>query len=273
MPQYKTTTVGLDKREIPILDSTVGGSGGDVRTLEDEPLTFPTLILCDMHAASFSLLDGYLIAYNAGSAMAWWWCTFRVLQNFKSLETSYKDFGAVVLWTQSLAVLEIFHSLFRIVKSPLLTTVMQVSSRLVLVWLVCLPFPTVPQHLYYTTMVTAWGITEVIRYSYYALHILGLDGDHFWFLVWCRYHFFYVLYPIGAGSELLLINRAIPLAKKLEDPTLYYLLTAISFTYPPGFYMMYTHMMKQRAKFIKSGILEAKERAEVAAASEGKKGK
>ncbi|KAJ3115303.1 hypothetical protein HDU96_000854 [Phlyctochytrium bullatum] len=223
--------------------------------------------------AKLSIVDGYLVVYNTLSAIGWWWITFRVVQNYQSMNTTYQHYGRYVLWVQTAAIMEIFHSMFRLVKSPLFTTVVQVSSRLTLVWLVCLQFPLVPQHFFYTSMVIAWGITEVVRYAYYALHTLGMDGDHFWFLIWCRYHFFYVLYPIGAGSELMLINRAIPLAKKLEDPTLYYLLTVISYTYPPGFYMMYTHMMKQRAKFIKSGILEAKEMAEYEALQQSAEGK
>ncbi|KAI8841735.1 tyrosine phosphatase-like protein [Chytridium lagenaria] len=211
------------------------------------------------------VVSGYLILYNTVSALAWWWCTFRVVQNAASVETTFAEIGEVVKWVQTMAALEILHSLLGFVKSPLLTTIIQVSSRLTLVWLVCDLFP-VASHLYYTTMVVAWGITEVIRYGYYALNLLNLTGDHFWFLVWCRYHFFYVLYPIGAGSELLLLNRCDSVCKKDGAALSLLSVDRDQLTYPPGFYMMYTHMMKQRAKFIKSGALEAKEKAEAAAA-------
>jgi very-long-chain (3R)-3-hydroxyacyl-CoA dehydratase len=55
--------------------------------------------------------------------------------------------------------------------------------------------------------VGSWALTEVIRYSFYAL---GRPFKTPRFLSWLRYSTFYVLYPIGGTSEALLIYVALP---------------------------------------------------------------
>jgi len=57
-------------------------------------------------------------------------------------------------------------------------------------------------------MILAWALTEVPRYAYYALSLAGC-GVPTW-LTWIRYSTFYVLYPIGAGSEALVMLSTIP---------------------------------------------------------------
>lgn len=82
----------------------------------------------------------------------------------------------------------------------------------------------------YTTMTIAWSITEIIRYAFYFFALLGSTPQ---ILIWMRYTFFYVLYPLGAGSEMVLLYKSLPWAKNFS--TLLYvwdvLLLAI---YPPG---------------------------------------
>lgn len=67
---------------------------------------------------------------------------------------------------QTLAGMEVLHSLFGIVRAPLLTTLMQVASRFLLVHLIAAPwaFPNSTRHSpAYSSMLLAWSITEVIR--------------------------------------------------------------------------------------------------------------
>lgn len=56
-------------------------------------------------------------------------------------------------------------------------------------------------------MVLAWAATEVVRYAFYALGLLGAEPRA---LAWLRYTTFYVLYPLGAGSEAFLIYATLP---------------------------------------------------------------
>ena len=104
-------------------------------------------------------------------------------------------------------------------------------------------------------MVIAWGISEVVRYGFYALNLLFKKAPYF--SLWIRYTFFYVLYPLGAGSEFMLIQLAIPLSK--SNLPLYLALTVSAGLYPPGFYFMYTHMIKQRKKYLVDAFKPKKE--------------
>lgn len=53
----------------------------------------------------------------------------------------------------------------------------------------------------------AWSVTEVIRYSFYALKEVGSVPA---VLTWLRYTTFIVLYPIGVSSELAMVWLALP---------------------------------------------------------------
>jgi very-long-chain (3R)-3-hydroxyacyl-CoA dehydratase len=56
-------------------------------------------------------------------------------------------------------------------------------------------------------MILAWSSTEVIRYFFYALSLSGIESS---LLQWLRYTTFYVLYPLGAGSEAFLMYASLP---------------------------------------------------------------
>ena len=110
-----------------------------------------------------------------------------------------------------------------------------------------------------STMVLAWSITEMIRYSYYAANLLDLKIG---LLTWLRYTLFIVLYPLGAGSELLCIYKAFPdmaLFKpyNIELPNIYnftfkfqYLVVLIVLCYLTGLPQLYYYMFSQRKKIL-----------------------
>lgn len=82
-------------------------------------------------------------------------------------------------------------------------------------------------------MLIAWSVTEVCRYSYYVTNIMGRTPG---FLTWLRYNTFFVLYPLGAGSEAWCIYQALGEAKAY-NVGYYWVLVAILATYPPGMYV------------------------------------
>lgn len=55
-----------------------------------------------------------------------------------------------------------------------MTTLMQVASRILLVWGVVDRHPddTSPS-IFYSTMLVAWSVTEVIRYGYFVMSLKG----------------------------------------------------------------------------------------------------
>lgn len=70
------------------------------------------------------------------------------------------------------------------VRSAVLTTLMQVYSRVFLVWAIMEGVPGTSDSVGVLVVVLAWGITEVIRYAYYFCSLLNHVP---YFLVWCRY--------------------------------------------------------------------------------------
>jgi very-long-chain (3R)-3-hydroxyacyl-CoA dehydratase len=126
---------------------------------------------------------------------------------------------------------------------------MQVASRFLLVHLIAHPFPeTTRKSPAYSTMLLAWSFTEVVRYSYFVFNLSGVGVPKLW--TWLRYNTFLVLYPLGVASECWLVWRAISPASK-ENELFGYGLYAVLAIYVPGFYVLFTHMLKQRARLQK----------------------
>eukprot|EP00842_Homolaphlyctis_polyrhiza_P006515 jgi/Hompol1/6865/HPOL_004179-RA len=202
-------------------------------------------------AKTHPVVAAWLVAYNFASLAGWAAVLFLLLDSLIStggdFSKSYSVCGPLVSIVQLGAVMEVIHTLTGAVRSPIMTTAMQVSSRLFLV-AVCYFFdvPEVRNHVAFSLMVFAWSVTEVIRYPYYGLNLLGINIEA---LVWARYTFFFVLYPLGAGSELWLAIRALDAAKAVSFE-LYAAMIVVCLSYPPGFYSMYTHMIKQRRKYL-----------------------
>ncbi|KAF2851326.1 PTPLA-domain-containing protein [Plenodomus tracheiphilus IPT5] len=161
----------------------------------------------------------------------------------------YQELEVYTRLVQSVAGLEVVHSLVGIVRAPLLTTLMQVSSRFLLVWLIAYPFPQSTRHNpAYTTMLLAWSITEVVRYSYFVFTLSGLGVPKVW--TWLRYNTFLVLYPLGVASECWLVYSAIPLASRVRQQYGIALWVILA-VYVPGIWVLFTHMLKQRRRVIR----------------------
>ncbi|CAI6088855.1 unnamed protein product [Clonostachys chloroleuca] len=197
--------------------------------------------------------NAYLLFYNAISAVAWGIVLARTvsLAGLEGPEAVFPAIGNRTKWTQTAAGLEILHSLLGVVRAPVFTTAMQVASRFLLVWGVVHPFPELAvQSPFYVSMLLAWSLTEVIRYSFFAV---GLRfGQQPAFLTWLRYNTFFVLYPVGITSECVLIYLATGPAAEQYGDVFKYGLYAILATYVPGAYILYTYMMKQRKRVMRN---------------------
>lgn len=110
---------------------------------------------------------------------------------------------------------------------------MQVASRILLVWPIVNSFPFLAKSAGYSSMLVAWSVTEVIRYSYFVLNLSGYQPK---FITWLRYNTFYVLYPLGISSECWLIYNAIGPAGALRKEYTW-ALQLILFVYIPGMFL------------------------------------
>ncbi|KAJ3499808.1 hypothetical protein NLJ89_g10056 [Agrocybe chaxingu] len=178
---------------------------------------------------------------------------------YQRTTTTFARVGPQTAFVQSFALLEVVHALTGWVKSPIATTAIQVSSRLFLVWGVAEQFPEVRSNPLYTSMVLAWAMTEVIRYSFYACNLLGSNPYP---LLYLRYTTFFVLYPLGASSEAFLTYATLPSSSPFPGwqswlqgmwkPTDYGRALLFAMWWP-GLYVMYTYMIAQRRKVLGTG--------------------
>ncbi|RPD78820.1 PTPLA-domain-containing protein [Lentinus tigrinus ALCF2SS1-7] len=204
----------------------------------------------------------YLVLYNVLSTLGWAYVLLRTLVVVLNLDGStlraaslveraagaYAEVGADTAFVQSFAALEVLHVLLGWVRSPLATTLIQVSSRLYLVWGITEQFPQTHTNPLYASMVLSWSLTEVVRYSFYAFSLLGREPR---LLLFLRYTLFYLLYPTGASSEALVIYATLPHPALGLHADLHANVREFLFAiWWPGLYVMYAHMIKQRRKVL-----------------------
>ncbi|KLJ09388.1 3-hydroxy acyl-CoA dehydratase [Blastomyces silverae] len=214
----------------------------------------------------------YLICYNTLSFGLWATITVRLIFLLARLAPTghvahiFDALFPLLLFTQSVALLEILHAVVKLVRASPITTAMQVGSRILVVWFVMFFFSvdrigkekgvvgatsTEPGWKLADWMVvgclSAWGITECIRYGYFVVQVWGAAMPRW--LLWLRYNTFFVLYPIGITSECTLIYKAITPAWDVQ-PLVAWFFILMLVIYPPCSFILYTHMMAQRRKVL-----------------------
>ncbi|KYN05602.1 PREDICTED: very-long-chain (3R)-3-hydroxyacyl-CoA dehydratase hpo-8 [Cyphomyrmex costatus] len=211
----------------------------------------------------------YLASYNLGQTLGWSYLLYQFIQHYLESSSSSSD---STLWTktklpviifQNAALLEIIHAGTGLVPSSVLVTLAQVFSRIMLVngVLLATPYTYAAASIGLPLALSAWSITEIIRYSYYFMNIVS--GFVPYVLVWLRYTAFIILYPWGVTGELLCLYTAVKYANTNPDSWSYvlpnkwnftfsylYLLIVVMLLYIPGFPPLYLHMFTQRQKIL-----------------------
>ena len=188
----------------------------------------------------------YLILYNLISSLSWTWTHIQCLQLFHT--NVYPLIWNQVAIVQTCAILEILHAALGLVKSSVSTNIIQMGTRLLIVWFICyyLDNVQVTSHVAYTYMVLAWSLSVVIRFTFYNIGLMGYSSK---WMTWARYSFFLILYPIGAFGEVVLIYTGLDSIHSLSK-WMYYGFIILLGIYPFGFAYMYGHMLSQRKKYL-----------------------
>ena len=187
----------------------------------------------------------YLLAYNLLLAIGWAAFLIRELLSGFSM-----DGTSLLLLNicQGAAALEIIHAALKWVSSPVLTTFIQVFSRiLVLVFINVIAQDDLIRifGISGVALVTiAWGITEIIRYSYYLASLL--NKEIYW-LTFSRYTLFIALYPIGVVGEWMILLSVMKM-NNWDLNAINIFLGVVMLTYLPFFPKLYMYMWRQRGK-------------------------
>lgn len=212
----------------------------------------------------------YLVLYN-GAMFTGWTCilgkmVIHLIKNSSQpsagLDALYPVVQGGLVLFQTGAVAEILHSMFGLVRSPFFTTFAQVLSRLIVLYGALEIGPTASrQSPFFAQMLTAWCLSEMIRYSFYCFNLT--TGKPPKFLVWLRYTAFTVLYPMGISGEIATLYQAIPYVKSsgrwctslpntmnVSFNWVYCIWFILLGLYPPASKMLYGHMLNQRRKVL-----------------------
>ena len=205
-----------------------------------------------------SIKTNYLILYNFLQFFGWSLFLIKVCLGkirSKSIEEIYDETHFILECCQYGASLEILHSLLKIVKSSFFATAIQILGRIAIVAI--LQYFRNSISIGFILLSFAWSIIEIIRYPYYLLNLIKGQSKSLeipYFLIWCRYSFFIILYPIGVAGEMITIWNS---RKDLEKYKLGSKYTVSDLVYPiyilyvPGLIFLYTYLFKQRSKVLK----------------------
>ena len=214
--------------------------------------------------SSIPITRQYLVLYNLASFLLWASLLLRILITLSTggYTQVYPVVGMFARNIQTVALAEILHSVFGLVRAPFITTALQVASRITVVWSVVDLFApglglgarsgAENNQIAYTGMLGAWTVTEIVRYSYFVA-FLGNGGNVNKvpsFLTWARYNLFFVLYPVGIACEVWMVYHSLPMAETLHTYYAWFLRGAL-LVYVPGSYIMFTHMMGQRRRIMR----------------------
>ncbi|XP_030923822.1 very-long-chain (3R)-3-hydroxyacyl-CoA dehydratase PASTICCINO 2A [Quercus robur] len=202
----------------------------------------------------------YLSVYNWTVFVGWFQVLYLAVKTVRESghQHVYSAVERPLQLAQTAAILEIFHSLVGLVRSPVSATLPQIASRLYLTWFILWSFPQTQTHILVTSLVISWSITEIIRYSFFGLkEALGFAPS---WLLWLRYSTFLLLYPTGITSEVGLIYVALPFIKESEKYCIrmpnkwnfsfdfFYAAILVLGIYVPGSPHLYGYMLGQRKK-------------------------
>jgi len=177
-----------------------------------------------------------------------------------AMVSNYRSMGWLLKSCQNTVYLELLHSFFKLTKTPLSATVMQVLGRNVVLFLVLDAEPSLQSSYVVYALMICWSAIEVIRYPYYTLQIYDIE---FPALTWLRYSLWIPLYPVGICCEAYLVYQTIPLVQDSKRLTVelpnnanfafsfyYYLILHLAAIVIGGAYLMH-HMVRQRASAMK----------------------
>lgn len=176
----------------------------------------------------------YLFIFNLSSFFITLLALYTSVLYFQTSEHRYITYTCIC---QTFFLLELLNCKLGLSKSRILPTVLQLSSRLYIIWVICF-LHSIPS-LIFTTMCIAWYISDASRYF---LYLTRMKVARF-----IRYNLFMILYPVGALHEIFLIGYV----ARLYMGVARYMLCVVALGYVPGFMFLFKHMLKQRASALK----------------------
>ncbi|KAF6990496.1 hypothetical protein CFC21_007680 [Triticum aestivum] len=205
----------------------------------------------------------YLLAYNSLQAIGWSVALLRLLPCLAppvSVRPAYAAAGDLICFLQTCAVLETVHAAVGLVPTSPFLVFLQWGGRTHFILALLRQTPEVQGSPSVLITFMAWSISEVIRYSHYALTTLKVCPA---WLTYLRYTAFIPLYSIGVGP-----GETLPFVKERDlysgffakfSMSYHSFLVGVLLCYPLLWLKLYLHVFKQRKS--KLGKVDKKKRA------------
>jgi very-long-chain (3R)-3-hydroxyacyl-CoA dehydratase len=205
----------------------------------------------------------YLLVYNLAMVLGWGTILAGLLLNglsepkFVWQPYTHPLIRLLTLVFQTAMLLDVLHAALGLSRTSPITALLQVISRVWVVWGVLELYPHSENSL---TLLFAWSWAEVIRYAHYIRSDIGTVEKTSW-LLFLRYSLFIPLYPMGVASELLclkdawsIISLCCPRVFSLAMPNSlnfafdyrWFILYMVLPAYVLGFPYLYRYMLSQR---------------------------
>lgn len=204
-----------------------------------------------------AMKKAYLVLYNVASMLGWSYVLYSTITSFlrgDSPAELWETIGSVLTWVQTAAALEILHSMVGLVRSPVMTTAMQVASRLFIVWVVTVPSQVAQGHWSLYSLLASWSLVEVPRYMFYTVNVIVGSPDKIPApLFFLRYSLFMVLYPSGIFSEMMQMwvsyTTLTPVMERL-------VMSTFVLYFPIGPFMVLNMWMTRKRSYKKRNLLK-----------------
>ncbi|KAL6619108.1 hypothetical protein ACP70R_034247 [Stipagrostis hirtigluma subsp. patula] len=198
----------------------------------------------------------YLLSYNSLQSLGWFLALLRLLPCLAappgSFRSAYAVAGDLICFLQTCAILETVHAVIGLVPTSPLLAFLQWGGRTHFVLALVRQIPEVQSSPCVFITFMAWSISEVIRYSHYALTTLKVCP------AWLTY----------LRNEMLTMYQALPFVKARNlysgffekfSMTYHSFLVGVLVCYPFLWLKLYLHVFKQRKS--KLGKTSRKKRA------------
>lgn len=124
-----------------------------------------------------------------------------------SLADTFYSIGLVMRLCQLLSVLEILHILIGIDKSRLLPRFLQITERIVVLFVVINSQEEVQGKYIVCVLFFLWNLLDVVRYTY---NMLARMGIHYLPLTWLNFSLCILLYPLSVLAKAFAICVSLP---------------------------------------------------------------
>ncbi|XP_029110833.1 very-long-chain (3R)-3-hydroxyacyl-CoA dehydratase 1 [Scleropages formosus] len=218
-----------------------------------------------------ALATAWLTFYNITMTAGWLVLAVAMAKFYIQRGTHkglYRNISKTLKFFQTFALLEVVHCAVGLVRTSVIVTGVQVSSRIFMVWFVTNSIRQIQNEESVVLFLVVWTVTEITRYSFYTFSLI----NHLpYFIKWARYNMFIVMYPLGVIGELMTIYSALPYVQRsgmfsLRLPNkynvsfdYYIFLIIIMLSYIPLFPQLYFHMLRQRRRVLHGEVIVEKD--------------